>query len=76
MSSDAKSYREEVGAGSKSNSSNDTAPGPMVARPTRPAAGCGSLPLTSGLSFQRAAIEGPDAVIERVPHSCDCSAFP
>src|SRR2546422_9114558 len=68
--------RGGVDAASKSNSSNETAPGPMVARPTRPAMGCGSLPLTSGLSFQRATIDGPDAVIDRVPHSCVSSAFP
>ena len=48
----------------------------MVARPTRPDAGCGSFPFRSGLLFQRAEIEGPEAVIERVPHSCNCSAFP
>src|SRR6266508_3220299 len=66
-------YREGVAAASKTNSSNETAPGPRVARPVRPAMGCGSPAFRRGLSFQRAATVGPYAVTESVPHSCEIS---
>ena len=64
------------GAGSSTNSSNDTIPGPAVAIPERPAAGFGSVPWRSGLPSQVAAICGPSRGDLQDPHSLEIAALP